>query len=195
MKIPGMLSKLLDNNFVWLFLFIGNLLGSVLGFNVYSLQLSQSPLYLWPMIPDCPIQTAGFCIFLVLHRLRRNYPVLNMFLFLGLVKYALWTLVAVPLYAPQLTPSLFEANSVLAYFHTGMILDAIFLIPSLKKVQLRFLLLNNIWLFWNDLSDYFIGTHPYVPSPDFLTLLLFQNIVMNLLLTGVFIWLVKKSER
>ena len=192
MNLSGSVKRILENRVIWFLLLIGNIIGTIIGIYNYWLQLTNSPLHLLLFIPDCPTYTALFCVFLVTYRYKRDYPVLNLFLFTGLIKYAFTAWSSTVLYAGQYTPPLLLMNQILALAHVGMIVDAVLIVPSLKKVPLKFVVLNLVWLFSNDFSDLFLGTFPYTPSGDFLQVIIMQNMLMNIILTGVFLWILRR---
>lgn len=184
--------QMLDNRLFWVLLFIGNIAAAFVWSLDYTELLSVNPLYFWPIIPKCPVYLTLFMVFMLLNRKGRNYPVLNFFAFVGLIKYAFWKFISFALYFNQIDPSILLVDTFGTVFHLIMILDAVILVPFLRKVSLGYVILNFLWFTSVDFADYFFGIHTEVPSGDFLHFMMIENFAINVVLVLLFMLLVKK---
>jgi uncharacterized membrane protein YpjA len=144
-----------------------NAAGIATGVWFYWTQLTNTPLYLWPFVPDCPFYI--FLASLSLLGIVRS-KTFDLIVSLGMVKYALWTLFVIfyslPLYTvfPYILPTL-----VLVPGHFGMALEGALMYPKKfpKIAILAFLLLSAIDLYF----DYAVGVHPpLVPGTEEITM-------------------------
>ena len=138
---------------VWVVVAV-NLAGTVFGFWYYRFQLGNTPLVMWPVVPDSPTVTLFMIASLVSWKVGRNRRWLHALAFVGNLKYGLWVVVVQ-----------FTINDVLAagdpYYwflvvgHLGMALQALvihryaeFTVPAVGAAV--------TWFGFNDVVDYFL---------------------------------------
>lgn len=192
MKFEETVKKALDNWFVWGFFFIGNLVGTIMGFINYWPQLLQTPLHLWFWVPDCPMFTGLFCIFLLIFRMKRNYPVFNFILFVSLIKFAFATWFIIASYAPVYSTSLLQINIFFGFLHIGMAIDAVLILPFAKDLSNIQYILSSLFIFSNEVLDLTLGIWPWLPNLNFLNLFYIQNTIFNIVGISIFIFWVKR---
>lgn len=74
-------------------LLIINLFGTIYGYLWYGNQLSNTPIYFLPFVPDSPTASLFFTIFLFFILKGKNIPLIEALAFTTLVKYGLWAVV------------------------------------------------------------------------------------------------------
>jgi len=142
-----------------------NLIGTLAGFYYYYDQLSSSPVYLWPFIPDCPLYTMLAVVVLVTFLFtKKSVDLLSFITSIGLAKYGTWTVLVVL----GFSPFYFSINSslygLLACAHVLMALEFILPLYIIKEIKKSYVVAAFAWFFLNDFFDYFVGTHPPLPS-------------------------------
>ncbi len=170
-----------------------DLIGIAYGYYYYSEQLSSSPLYLWPFIPDCPLYVMVFTIALLLAIFGIESRLFGCIAAVGMMKYGLWTVTALVLFGDYFFSSqLWLMSSILFVLHIGMFAEGPLLIPKrLSKVHLG---VGLLWFLINDYFDYFygylnlagayiLGTHPILPSADRLPLIMVLTFIFSILLS------------
>jgi len=140
-----------------------NIGGTFFGYYYYAYQLQTSPIYLWPFIPDCPLFTTLLLISLALHK-KWHSALFNFLIFIGLIKYGIWTLFALSLYYETSFGSQPEFTYVLFALHTAMAIQSILLFNRIEPIKNSHALLILAFMLSNDFSDYFLGTHPWTPG-------------------------------
>jgi len=148
-------------------IFTTNLAGAAWGFvYFYGGQLAETPLYLWPFVPDCPLYALLFAVGMLVARTMGGTAA-DLFLFLtlaGSLKYGFWTLfVLTAFFQWYFAPQTAAMYAVLFVAHIGLFMEALLLLPGLFRVGGWFLPAVLGWLLLNDYSDYFLGTHPPLP--------------------------------
>lgn len=153
-----------------------NLSGSLYGFNWYREQLRSTPLLYWPVVPDSPLSTLLFSLFLVAVYFGRRYPYLEALSGLAMIKYGLWTPVVigqhwwvhrmadfedVHLFLSHLAMAM-EAMLFLHFYRPGLCRPG----PTRNLKGLVWGLPAVGWLLFNDYMDYFRGFHPALPAPE-----------------------------
>lgn len=144
-------------------LLVINLLGSLYGFNWYAVQLGETPLRFWPVVPDSPLSTLLFSFVLLVILAGRRWPLLEGIAYLSMLKYGLWTVAVFSQYWLVHRQADFESIH-LSLSHLGMAVEAAIFLrvysPPLVWGALGFL-----WLLFNDYMDYGQGFHPRLPDP------------------------------
>ena len=161
-----------------------NFIGFFYGVYYYSYQLSLTPAYFWIFTIDSPLPVllfAGVCAFLFARKTPPQWLIL--FSFFGLVKYGVWTNIAIYLFRDY-----FFAIDALTYslnvpLHLGMILEGLLLIRLLAPKISDIVFVSGFYLV-NDYLDYFIGTVTMTPEGHH-TFLMIESFAMTLLLIGV----------
>lgn len=141
-----------------------NLLGSIYGFNWYAQQLAATPRHLWPVVPDSPLSSLGFGVYLAFRLAGRATPWLAALVQLATFKYGLWTVVVLGSYALR-TGDLNPELLLLVGTHAGMALEA-YLLMRADPAPAGPVAAAFAWLVLNDGFDYLLGTHPTLPDPS-----------------------------
>lgn len=145
-------------------LIVVNLGGSLYGFNWYREQLQATPLRYWPVVPDSPLSTLLFSLFLTAVYFGRRYPWLEALSGLAMIKYGLWT----PLVIGQhwWVHRVVEFEDLHLFLsHLGMAVEAMLFLRFYRPGLLSGLPAVG-WLVFNDYMDYFRGFHPSLPAPE-----------------------------
>jgi uncharacterized membrane protein YpjA len=158
---------------VWLLVADG--LGFLVGVRYYVETMPAVSTFLWPLYGDSPTAMAFFALSLAtllpnLGRRVADAPVngplayLHTLAFASLVKYGLWTVVALNLH-PELYVG-FGLDAIYSYWgilftHLGFVAAAL-LIPVYGATTKRALGLTAVFLFASDVFDYGVGYHPPV---------------------------------
>lgn len=140
-----------------------NLAGTVAGFIFYFPQLKASPFWQWLMVPDCPIATLFFSIFLLLVLFKKRRGLIGALAFTSLIKYGFWTLLVFALHPTHYFGSNPIYFGVIALFHILMIAQA-WIVIHFQRFSVQEVLFSLGFLFLNDISDYFFGTLPTIPE-------------------------------
>lgn len=167
-----------------------NVLGIIYGYYFYYDQLSFSPLYLWPFIPDCPLYVMVFTFALLLSLSGYELKLLNYIAAVGMMKYGAWTLMALLLFSDRFfSGPVWVISSVLFILHIGMFSEGLLLIP--KKLNIFHFSAGFLWFIVNDYFDYFhgyldaagryvLGTHPVLPSDDRIQIVMVLTFMLSI---------------
>lgn len=168
-----------SRRWAWILLLV-NAFGTAYGFWWYHEQLAVAPLYLWPLVPDSPLATMYFALFLA--SLLRRWPAgdalrsprpgvavpprpwLAALACLANLKYGLWTPLVMAHFWAVTGQATFESVH-LSLSHLGMALQG-FLYLRRYRTGLATGLAAAAWLFFNDYMDYVRGLHPFLPVPE-----------------------------
>ncbi len=146
-----------------------NLGGTLFGFYYYIPQLSETPLHLWPLVPNSPLATIFFASSLLLilrEGLESSLGLKNILYglaFIGNVKYGLWTVFVLLYFMPEFmsihsTPMYL----MLILSHIGMFLQAFILLRYIHVDRLQLIPLT--YVLFNDFMDYSLGIHTELPE-------------------------------
>jgi len=152
---------LLDKRFL-LLLFIINLLGTIYGFIWYKSQLAITPNIFLIFVPDSPMASMFFTIFLLFFLFNRNTPYIEALALITLFKYGIWAVV-MNLVSFNVDGSLDPVGLMLIVSHAGMAIQALLYAPF-YKIKMRHLVLASIWTLHNDVIDYVFGMMPIYSS-------------------------------
>jgi len=178
-----------------LFVLAISIIGTMFGFSYYEYQLSVSPLYLWPFIPDSPFFTLMYVIILILYIFGRRYNSLDIFAFIGLNKVGIWTLFVLLLYYDYyFSPETLGLRALIFFLHIGMILVAFTLIAEMEKPGKASLAAIISYFFISDFFDYVIGTHPTIPE-DRITLIAFATLFLTLFISLLTITYLQRNKK
>ena len=170
-----------------------NIIGSLYGYYFYQEQLSATPWYLWIFTPDCPFYTTMFSLVLVGLLVGYRSDLFNFIVAIGLIKYGIWTGVALSLYNQyffSLSSDIWFASSTLFILHVGMALEG-FSFPF-ARVKGWHVAVALAWFLLNDILDYFgPAVHPYLPPVD-LTLIMGYTFISTFVATFI-VWKVRNS--
>jgi len=173
----------LENTLLLVAIIIINVAGTLIGFYYYWDQLvSSSPVY-WIFMPDCPLYTmlaAG--ILAVYVSTRRTSDIVNFITAIGLAKYGTWTVFVILAFAGFYFSIDSSFYSVLVLLHVAMAAEFILPVMLIRQPKQKFIAVAFIWFFANDYADYFLGTHPPIPTSA-----ITQIAIFTFLLTPIFI--------
>jgi len=146
-----------------------NAVGTVWGFLWYQDQLSQTPWYLWPLTPDCPL--TSLCFLLFLWWVREGKPwrpgwkaAISWIAVLGSMKYGVWTVVVIGEYIliPGSQPD--GQDWLLVVSHAGLLAEGLLFRRQLPKLPMMYGAAM-VWFLANDYADWMLGAYPRLPSP------------------------------
>jgi uncharacterized membrane protein YpjA len=157
-----------------------NLPGSLAGFLWYKHHLSATPWYYWPFVPDSPLSASMFTLVLLLLLIGQAHPLFQLIAYTAVVKYGLWAVFV--LSGHWLTGGdIYMIDVVLWLSHLGMAAEGLIFWRQLAYRQL-YGTIAWVWMYINDLMDYFVGLHPYLPNDDhWLTVMIFTLALSTLL--------------
>lgn len=157
-----------------------NILGAIYGFFFFypeqlQQQLQDNPLLL-VFVPDCPLYSALFAIVMILVTIAVRSELAGLLCFVtmaGMAKYGIWTISMLLFYgAYYLSPPFVAVSTMLIFAHIGMFLQSFTLIGKFKFKN-YFVAVTFIWLLLNDISDYALGTHPFLPETNLMGVAIF----------------------
>ena len=147
-----------------------NAVGTVWGLLWYQDQLSQTPWYLWPLTPDCPL--TSLCFLLFLWWVREGKPwrqgwkaAISWIAVLGSMKYGVWTVVVIGEYIllPGSQPD--GQDWLLVVSHAGLLAEGLLFWRQLPKLPMMYGAAM-VWFLANDYADWMLGAYPRLPSPS-----------------------------
>ncbi|TQQ78433.1 DUF1405 domain-containing protein [Halonotius terrestris] len=138
--------------YAWVIVAI-NLAGTAFGFWYYRFQLAQTPIVMWPFVPDSPAATLFVALSLAAWKLDYDVEWLHMLAFFGNIKLGLWTpFVQLVLNGPGgIEPWLYW---FLIVSHLAMSLQS-FLIYRYAEFTVGAVAVTTVWYGLNDIVDYF----------------------------------------
>ncbi|MFC7165538.1 DUF1405 domain-containing protein [Halospeciosus flavus] len=153
-------------------LLLVNGLGFFVGLRFYLPQLSEVPVYGWPLLIDSPLALALVTgSLLTLYPVARaRYPsspvldVLNTLAFAACLKYGLWTAFVLNYFFPLYYPDLWEYFGILLT-HLVMVGEA-FLIPYYGRTSKPALAVVLGWFLLNDAVDYGFAIYPRLRAEE-----------------------------
>lgn len=157
-----MLYKLLLDRRFLLLLFIINFLGTIYGFIWYKNQLAITPPIFYIFVPDSPMASMFFTIFLLCLLFNRNTPYIEALALVTLFKYGIWA-VAMNIVTFYIEGALDAIGMMLIASHAGMAIQGLLYAPF-YKIKMRHLVVAGIWTLHNDVIDYVFGMMPIYSS-------------------------------
>lgn len=143
-----------------------NFLGSIYGYYWYKNQLEATPVYWLPFVPDSPTASAAFTLVLFLYLFNKRSPFWEAFAGVTLFKYGVWAvsmiLAGAVLSDKPFLESLVWTDWMLMVSHLGMAVEGI-LYSRLFIFGRKEILLVGGWTVLNDVMDYGVGIHPWLP--------------------------------
>ncbi|WP_078553293.1 DUF1405 domain-containing protein [Bacillus alkalicellulosilyticus] len=149
-----------SKRWILLSLFLINLGGTIYGYIWYKGQLASTPSQFLLFVPDSPTASLFFLFVLLAFLQRKNWPLLEAFAAVTLLKYGLWA-VAMNIGAGVTGATLNWQNYMLIFSHLGMALQAILYAPF-YRIKPWHLVIVSIWVIHNEMIDYIYGMHPWV---------------------------------
>lgn len=141
-----------------------NVPGSVYGYYWYSGQLAETPVRLWPFVPDSPLSTTLFSLVLVLALLGCRNLFLTLLAMATCVKYGLWAaVVIIDFWLGGGAPG--WETMMLCLSHLGMAVQGVIYLRSglfISSSPGRAAALVAAWILLNDFMDYQFDLHPYL---------------------------------
>jgi len=151
-----------ERPWIWLVIAI-NVAGAIFGFYWYEWQLLSSPLWQWIFIADCPISATLMAIALLTMALGRDSSPIKALASCCSIKYGLWTCLVILIYHEYfLSPENRTLYIGMFVAHALLACEGLLLLSRVKG----YCLLAFGWLLLNDVMDYFVGTHPYLPTEN-----------------------------
>lgn len=156
--------KLMFNKYFLTFLFIANFLGTIYGYYWYKGQLSETPLYFWPFVPDSPTATLFLCVLIALILVKRHSGLIDALAFTTLIKYGVWAVIMNFMYFVEIG-YVTNVGLMLICSHSLMAVQALLFVPHMR-IKLRDFFITAVWLFHNDVIDYVYMQYPRYGSLD-----------------------------
>lgn len=166
-------------------LIVINFLGSLYGFYWYWPQLREFPVKVWPVIFDSPLATLFFSLFLLAIYFGRRIPLLEAMAFISMVKYGLWTSLVLGHYMVLTRSVPFDAAH-LTLSHFSMALES-FIFMRYYRPAAVWGLAATIWFVFNDYMDYYVGTVPTLPLPEYVGLVKIIGFSLTVFAVGIFL--------
>jgi len=157
--------SIVENTPLLIAIIIINIAGSLVGLFYYWDQLVSATPFAWIFIPDCPLYTLLVAVVLAVYAsTKRSSDLINFITAVGLAKYGTWTVIVVLGFSTFYFSVDSTLYTVLVLMHVAMAAE--FILPLLLIRQLRYRLtaIAFVWFLANDFADYFLGTHPPVPT-------------------------------
>ena len=166
-------------------LIVINFLGSLYGFYWYWPQLQEFPAEMWLVIFDSPLATLLFSFFLTAIYFGRRIPLLEALAFISMVKYGLWTDLVLGHFMMVTRSTPFDAVH-LTLSHFSMALES-FIFMRYYRPAAVWGLAAAIWFLFNDYLDYFVGTVPTLPLPEYVGLVKIIGFSLTVFAVGLFL--------
>lgn len=149
-----------------------NLFGLIYGLTWYKEQLLENSLKLLIFIPDGPLASLFFVIFLMLYLFGKRVPIIEALAAVSLFKYGLWTIMVVIWGGWANEASLIKMLTLETIGWTGVLLILTHILMILqailfyKKYSFGFwsIIFAGFWLLTNDFLDYTLNIHPLLPE-------------------------------
>ncbi len=185
------LRSLVENTPLMIAIIVINIAGSVVGLFYYWDQLVSASPFAWVFIPDCPLYTMLVAVVLAVYAsTKRSSDLINFITAVGLAKYGTWTVVVVLGFSAFYFSIDSSLYTVLVLMHIAMAAEFILPLLLIRQLKFRVPAVALVWFLANDFADYFLGTHPPVPTSD-----ISQIAAFTFLLTPLFIIIAYCSTR
>ena len=163
-----------------------NAVGTLWGFLWYKDQLSQTPWYLWPLTPDCPLTSLCFLAFLWWVREGKSWrpgwrAVVSWIAVLGSLKYGVWTVVVIGQYilSPGSQPD--GQDWMLVASHLGLFAEGLLFRRKLPMLPLMYGTAM-VWFLANDYADWLWMVHPRLPLPSEFSFAMWTSLGLTLVI-------------
>lgn len=173
-----------------LLLLIINIIGSIYGYWWYHHQLSATPVYFWPVVPDSPFSTTLFALMLLTAAAGWRFTVLQAVAVTACIKYGVWAAALISHFW-LIYGDISWTEIMLWISHLGMVVQAVWFWPR-AGIKLLAALTASFWLFLNDIMDYLFNLHPYLFAPDQLSFAAVSAVLLSLLLTAGLFFIIRK---
>jgi uncharacterized membrane protein YpjA len=180
-----------ENTPLLIAIIIINIAGSLVGLFYYWDQLVSASPVAWIFIPDCPLYTMLVAVVLATYAsTKRGSDLINFITAVGLAKYGTWTVVVVLGFSTFYFSVDSTLYTVLVLMHVAMAAEFILPLLLIRQLKYRWTAITLVWFLANDFADYFLGTHPPVPTSEISLIAAF-----TFLLTPLFIALAYYTAR
>lgn len=150
--------NLMFNRKFLVLLLISNFLGTVYGYIWYGGQLSITPWYFYPFVPDSPTATLFLCVLIVLILFNKHSGLVDALAFTTLIKYGVWAVIMnIWNFIDMGFVSL--VGLMLIASHLAMAIQAILFLPHMN-IKVWHFGVTALWLFHNDVIDYVFMQYP-----------------------------------
>jgi uncharacterized membrane protein YpjA len=157
--------SIVENTPLLIAIIIINIAGSLVGLFYYWDQLVSASPFAWIFIPDCPLYTLLVAVVLAVYAsTKRSSDLINFITAVGLAKYGTWTVIVVLGFSTFYFSVDSTLYTVLILMHVAMAAEFILPLLLIRQLKYRFTAIALVWFLANDFSDYFLGTHPPVPT-------------------------------
>ncbi|NHJ02566.1 MAG: DUF1405 domain-containing protein [Candidatus Heimdallarchaeota archaeon] len=192
--------KILNNVFITIFLILANLIGALIGFQYYFevIGLAAYPVYLWILIPDCPMAVM-LLIPVYLQRSNPRYENYNFFALIQGIRAAIITYLIVFNFGSLDT-------EIVIIGHTLLLIQALAIFPLLNHTKLgKGTVIAIFIIIFNDLSDFFgIGalTEPtlaQIPTiepifPEFVAIIYMLDLILIVFILTIRVMKIKQTK-
>ncbi len=138
-----------------------NLVSFALGILWYWDHLARTRVWLWPVVPDCPLAALFVAAALFLRLRGRASRWMDALAWAAAIKYGIWT-IAILAHARLMGATMGPLDALLFWSHVGLLAEGL-LYGYVFHPGSRPLLLPGAWFVVNDFFDYVVGTHPALP--------------------------------
>lgn len=152
--------KLLGEKWVLLTLLIINTFGTIYGYWWYKDQLAITPNHFYVFVPDSPTASLFFVLVLLMFIRGKNWPLVEAFAAVTLIKYGIWAVV-MNIAAAMTGAVLIWENYMLIGSHAAMAIQALLFAPYFR-IKAWHLVVAAVWTLHNDVIDYVFMMHPWV---------------------------------
>ncbi|MBU5466600.1 DUF1405 domain-containing protein [Virgibacillus sp. MSJ-26] len=152
---------LADKRFVFM-LFLINLFGTIYGFIWYKYQLAITPHIFLIFVPDSPMASMFFTIFLLFFLFDKKVPYIESLALITLFKYGIWAVV-MNILTLITTGSLSPQGYMLIASHAAMAVQGLLYAPF-YRLKLRHVVVAAVWTLHNDVIDYVFEQMPIYAS-------------------------------
>jgi len=153
-----MLKFLLADKRLVFMLFLINLFGTIYGFIWYKSQLAITPPIFLIFVPDSPMASMFFTIFLLFFLFDKKVPYIESLALITLFKYGIWAVV-MNILTLITTGNLSPQGYMLIASHAAMAVQGLLFAPF-YRLKLRHVVVAAIWTLHNDVIDYVFGQMP-----------------------------------
>ncbi|KIX91509.1 membrane protein [Staphylococcus microti] len=162
MSIKSLLHTLLYHRPILYMLLIANLLGTLYGYIWYAPQLSETPWYFWPFVPDSPTATLFLSISIFLWLINKRSAIIDTLAFVTLFKYGVWAVI-MNFMLFYVDDTIYLTGVMLIMSHGIMAIQAFLFLPRFKFTFLS-LGITIAWVIHNDVIDYVFHQYPIYGS-------------------------------
>lgn len=146
------------NRSILIFLLICNAAGTIYGYIWYGGQLSVTPWYFYPFVPDSPTATLFLCILIILILFNKKSGLISALAFTTLIKYGVWAVI-MNIWNFIDMGFISPVGLMLIASHTAMAVQAFMFLPHMEIKPWHFYV-TALWLVHNDVIDYVFMQYP-----------------------------------